>query len=378
MKKIACCTMAMLLLSSCNSKTEENYSLAENYDNIYVAEYADNYLNGRIVDGSADGNVNTPAAYVDYNTMEKTILCSKPNCVHNNTSCPANVMGTAPILTENSIYYFDVSYGVVEKKYGVKELEIKSRLVKMALDTAEIETIAEFNDCVPDNSRGFILYNNRIYFTGDDFAPTTDEYGGFFYSNIGGTHYLCSIDLETGEYINYGNIYDDKMYEGANCSSSARILGIYNSKMIINYEFCKTLEDAASANFTELVFEFDFDTNQMTLTDIQSIPVYVDSDTIIYNDYDINKCVVIDKGNRFELDIGEVTLASLLNNKLFVRDDKNNYALKWYDLSDMSEHHVKDYDGFMPVSIYYESYILTKGNKTVKLTEKDLLASDEE
>ncbi len=376
MKKIAYYAIAMLFaLSSCNSKNETKNILIESNDNIFVAEYADNYKNGRIIGGNSEGNTDAPSMYVDYNTMEKTILCSKPNCTHKNSECPAKVIGTAPILTENNICFFDCSYGVVEKKSGKRELEINSKLCKLSLDTSEIETIVEFNDCVPDNSRGFVLNDNKIYFTGDDLDPTSDEYGGIFYSNIGGTHYLCSIDLKTGEYTNYGSIYDDdKKFEGAKSSSSARILGIYDSKLIINYEFSKTNDDAVYGNFTELVFEFDFDSNQWTLSDIPNMPIFVDYDTIVYYDNDIDRCIIIDNGERTELDTGKVTLASIQNNKLFIRDDLNNFALKWYDLSDMSKHHVKGYDGYMPVSIYNDSYILTRGNNTAKLTEEELLA----
>jgi len=60
------------------------------------------------------------------------------------------------------------------------------------------------------------------------------------------------------------------------------------------------------------------------------------------------------------------------DNKLFLPD----YNI-WYDLTDMTEHSMGEYDGFNVIP-YNEKYILYSDNNFVKLTEEELLALDKE
>ena len=375
-KKTVLISVSVLLLTSCAEANNEPAQISVVNSSGYIAEYCDNYDEGRIVGGYYAGN-GTPAKYLDYNTMKSVVLCSKPNCSHTTNDCIATNIGVCPLLTQDSIYFFKSNYDVKEEKNGSREFYIDSKLCKASLETSEIETITSFTDCAPSDTRGYVFYNNRIYFTADDMDPAVDEYGAFSYSNIGGIHYLCSIDLETGDYRNYGSVYDgDKEYPSAEASSSANIMGIYNGKLIVNYEFGESYEDLAAGVFTELMFEFDFDKNTITESDIPYKPVFLDSDTIVYYDEGTNKCVIIDENNKKEIDTDRVSYASIQNNKLFIRDDKNNYALKWYDLSDLSVHNAEGMNCYMPVHFCNDSYILTFGDDTKKISENELLSLD--
>ena len=122
--------------------------------------------------------------------------------------------------------------------------------------------------------------------------------------------------------------------------------------------------------------QFDFDKNTITESDIPYKPVFLDSDTIVYYDEGTNKCVIIDENNKKEIDTDRVSYASIQNNKLFIRDDKNNYALKWYDLSDLSVHNAEGMNCYMPVHFCNDSYILTFGDETKKISENELLSLD--
>ena len=51
---------------------------------------------------------------------------------------------------------------------------------------------------------------------------------------------------------------------------------------------------------------------------------------------------------------------------------------RWFDVTDMSEHSMGEYKGYDVIAVYDNSYILRLGNKTVKLTEEELLALDKE
>ncbi len=370
--------LSLLFFASCNNKSNNSLPVLSTESNQYVAEHYNNYNDGRIIGGFYAGN-GTLSEFLSYETMESTVLCSKPNCNHNNDECVAKNIGACPMITQDGIYFFKSNYGVKEEKNGKRNFYMNSELCKVSLESSEIETISNFKDCVPADTRGYVLHNNTIYFTADDMCPTLDEYGVISYSNIGGTHYLCSIELDSGKYTNYGSIYDgDKKLESARASSSAMIMGVYDEKLLVNYEFCKSYEDISEGIFTELMFEFDFDKKNLIESDIPTKPVFVDSDTIVYYDDSIKKCIIIDKSDERELDIEKVTCASVQNNKLFFRDDKNQFALKWYDLSDLSEHNVKGMNCYMPVCMYNGSYILIIGDKTVKLTEEELLELDKE
>ena len=378
-KKVSILSAIMLLLlTSCNNKLNNSLPVLSTENDQYVAEYYNNYDEGRII-GGFDGNDGMPSKFLDYETMKSTVLCSKPNCTHNNSECVAKNIGICPMITQNGTYFFKSNYGVKEEKEGKRKFYIDSKLCKVSLESSEIEIISNFKDCVPADTRGYVLHNNVIYFTADDMCPMIDEYGVISYSNIGGTHYLCSIELDSGKYTNYGSVFDgDKKFEGANASSSAMIMGVYNNKLLLNYEFCKSYEDISAGMFTELMFEFDFNEKKLIESDIPTKPVFVDSDTIVYYDDSIKKCIIIDESGKRELDMEKVTCASVQNNKLFFRDDKNQFALKWYDLSDLSIHNVKEMNCYMPICMYNGSYILIIGDKTVKLTEEELLALDKE
>lgn len=245
------------------------------------------------------------------------------------------------------------------------------------MDSSEIETVAEFTDCVPREYDGCMLIDDVLWFTGDDMNPVTDEYGVIFTSNMGGTHYLCSIELETGRYTNYGSIYNGENYDK---SSHASILGYYNSNLLINYEYETSPDcyDSEKAWFGmgELMFEFDLNTKEMKVSDIPSRPLWfdLDSDTLVYCEYDTGKTVVLTDNQKFELDIDVGNFASVFNNKIFVRDTG-----KWYDLTDNSEHDMSEYAKSWEFVDYYENcYIVTNYKKYIKLTEEELLALDKE
>lgn len=367
----------ILSLFSCGNKQTE---LPYNSDNdiLYVCQYADNYAGGRIYGGIDLGN-GTPSMYIDYETMESTVLCARPNCTHNNNECVARIIGTCPMMLKNDIYFFKYDSEVRELNDGQRDFHIESAFLKVSLDSSEVENIISFNECAPSNDGGFLLYNNKIYFIGDDLNPQFDDLGGVTSSNVGGNHYLCSIDMSTIKYNNYGNIYDgDKEYAAANYSSAAQIIGFYDSRILIYYEFMKGLDNTNSDNkWTELIFEFDPETNEIKESDIPAKPSFVDMDTIVYYDAAIDKTIIIDKGKKCELDIYTNWNSSIWNNKLFT-NEKDTFELIWYDLSDMSVHNTEDYIGYKVIGYFNDCYIIASIDDTIKLTEEELLALDKE
>ena len=359
-----------LFVSCSNKKIEE----IENSGLQYASLISNTYNEGMIYGSN-------PLMYLDFKTMESSVLCAKPNCDHKSSDCVAMEAGECPIIYNEYLYFFESTQGLEELGNGKREFRINSKLCRISLDSSEKEELVSFTDCVPRDYDGWIINDNVIWFTGDDMNPTLDEYGAVEYGNAGGTHFICSIDLNTMKYTNYGSVYDDdKRYEASSNTSSAQIKGFYNSKIMIRYEFAKEYppmqpdEDFDYRDYlTELMFEFDTETKTIESSELYQ-PAYVDEDTYVYSNYKQGTTHVIDKDKEYILDCDADLNAKVFNNKLFI-DIPN----EWYDLNDGSKHTFGKYDDYF-ISAYYDNcYILNKNNtEFIKLTEKELLALDKE
>ena len=96
-----------------------------------------------------------------------------------------------------------------------------------------------------------------------------NEYGNIIYSTVGGKQFLCSVDLENGQYTNHGIIYEgDIEYEGAKNSRCAFIAGGRNSKINIFYSFLPDLlspnGDITAKDFIMLGVNFDINTKSFS------------------------------------------------------------------------------------------------------------------
>ncbi|MBO5163731.1 MAG: hypothetical protein J6B75_04720 [Ruminococcus sp.] len=293
------------------------------------------------------------------------------------SECTANIIGDTPIVHGDYIYFFDVKDGVEETSEG-REFYIDTKLKRASLETSEIEEISEFTACEPREGGGFVLIGDTLYFCGDDMNPKKNEYGDIGYADIGGIHYFCSVNLENGEYKNYGSIYDDdKQYSGASTSSTARVKGYYNSKIYIQYSFMKEYVEPSEKPahtdsrdiFTILNFEFDPTTGSLTQSDLPSAS-FMDDNTYLYSDYPENSSTLIYNGETHKFNGVDVKLAGrYFNNKLFMYDG-------WYDKADGSKHGLGEYEEWKVQAFYDDCYILAdpSNKKAVKLTEEELRA----
>jgi len=368
--KILLLALTLPFLCSCGIKNNR-IDISDNGSGTKYINLAFNmYDEGRIF---CTGGV---TRFLSYETMKWTPLCSRPNCTHVNSDCPAKIMGECPMVTDEGIYFFNYSDGVNELSNGKREHYMESKLCRISLDSSEMEEIVSFTDCVPHDYDGMLLYNNKIYFTATDLNPIEDEFGNINVSNVGGNQFFCCIDLETGKYTNYGCIYDfDKLSEDAKNDNSASVKGIYNSKIYINYRYVDSV-DIKDENgipvITNLMYEFNPETNQITPSELTKPLNYPVNDAYIYYDEDAEKTVILENDKKRELDIDKSISALLYNNKLFCDDE-------WYDLNDMSVHSFSGkYESYWVMDYYDGYYIFVLGNQTIKLTEEELLALDKE
>ena len=371
----------MLTASGCSDK-KENTKTDKEVSPIFMAYNSVHYNNGVVFGRDT-------ATFLDFETMEKAPLCAVPNCTHDNSSCLAEIVGRIPVFYKDYIYYFTSNNGDVRTTPEGYEFFIESKLMRASLESSETEVVCEFTDCAPtppsQGYPGYVLYGNELYFTGDDLCPTGDKNTGYGWGTSGGYHYLCSINLDTGEYTNHGSIYDgDKQYEAAQYSSGGDISGVYKDTMYIDYAFMKEIppDDAETKlralNFTYMNFEFDFETKTWKESPLP-YSRYMNNDTYTYYDRDAKQLHVIhDKGELIIDSENEITTLSEFGGKLFIPDTINSENGKWYDLSDNSEHSMGKYSGYEAVGYHDGCYILIKGGRNVKLTEEELFALDKE
>ncbi|MCD7891439.1 MAG: hypothetical protein LUG26_06690 [Ruminococcus sp.] len=175
---------AFLLLTSCgNNENEVNISNSDG--NIYIKRLYNIYEDGYITPDDTH-------EYVEFETLENTVLCAKPNCTHKDSECVANLVGDTPIMFNGYIYYFVKNSGVNETGDG-REFYIDTRLNRISLDSSEMEEITAFTDCTPCENSGCFIYEDILYFCGFDWNPTADEYGYIMTSDSGGTHFFFAV-----------------------------------------------------------------------------------------------------------------------------------------------------------------------------------------
>lgn len=358
----------IMTLTGCSKKN--SHKEASLGDLQFITNNADYYENG-VVFG------NDTAMFLDFNTMEKAPLCAVPNCTHTTSECLSNMVGYSPIFYNDYVYFFSSNNGVNETVEG-PEFYINSKLMKASLDSSATEIVCEFHDSAPPDSGlvNYVRYKNELYFVGDNLNPEKDEYGNYSWSTVGGQHFLCSINLDTGIYTNYGSIYDgDKKYKAAAYSSHSFITGIYKNKMNIAYVFVEDFEELNSGDFefTYMNFEFDFETKTWKESELP-YSRYMNDNTYTYYDFENKYFNVIykDKDLKFPFDY-EITVCSEFNGKLFLPLEG-----KWFDLSDSSEHFMGKYTEYEVVGYKDGCYILIKGGITAKITEEELLSLDKE
>lgn len=375
-KRMVLGCVAVLLLTSCNTKNIDSSfnSIHSGYPDStiqYIRNNGDFYKNGVIYG-------NDKAMFLDFDTMLSIPLCSMPNCSHNTSNCLANIVGAEPIIYNNYIYYFNSNNGAVKETKEGPEFYIETKLMRASIGTSEVETICEFNDCAPPQMHGtYALNGSDLYFIGDNLCPYKDEFGVISYSNVGGEHYLCHINLDSGKYENLGSVYDgDKEYEMADSSSGANITGIYKDKMYVQYVFMKESPDklgiTPEENWTRVNFEYDFHDNQLKESTLPAA-IYVDNNSYVYLDYTTKETIVISANKTYQIPHFDLynTFATVFDEKIFFRDS-------WYDLSDLSEHSLGKYKNYDVVSYYDNCYVMINGGRSIKLTEKELLALDKE
>lgn len=368
MKRIINIALATILLTGCGSISE--IRTEQEPTHFYQIGVRD-CESGAVYDVTSN-TMGSTAMFLDYATMKTLPLCAIPNCTHTGSDCLAKV-AEHPVVYDGNAYFFTHKEGFEEQKNAKPVYKMHSALKKASLDNSEVEMLCEFEDAVPRSEETMVISGKKLYFIAYDPDVDEDAFAGGSWGNVGGYDYLCSVDLVTGEYRNYGTFcYVEDEYPAADKSASAFITGADSGMIYLSYNFMKEAGDVGSGDvpeWTKLSYEFDIKSEQYHESEL---PAALCSRDGIYAWADGDKELHIRKGVSETLIDHEVYTSGLdlVNGKLFMFDG-------WVDTSDMSLHLYKDEEsqGLTGLAFFDGCYIMRSGNNTFsKLTEEELEA----
>lgn len=380
-KRILSIMLALTMLAGCGKKKSANDS-----DNVTVFSFmGGTYETGLIYNFN---ELNNPTSFLDYETLDKTVLCAMPNCTHTVAGCLAKQVGVNPIIHNGYIYWFNSSEGFDETPDG-HLFYMKTVFYKANLETSEIEKVCEFTDCTVDEwNSDFVLIGDTLWFIGNDETPPPENIHDDSWkttSETPGAHFMCSINLNTGKYSNYGEVSRDYLESSQWTSCNfANLKGVYNGKLQIEIQYGsdKLMEydyghDDPSEYFIHKNVEFDLETKTASTTD-RYFPILVRENVYVGADIEPN---------------GVADLYVTYNDKEFVIEDTDfNVFLAgeklfilssdvFYDLSDFSQHKLPQAvidHGLTRASFYKGDYIFINPKaQAIKLTEEELLAAEQ-
>ena len=362
MKKIVLLFMEMLILStitSCNDKPTSMHS--GNYE-----QYNDNYivLMGDKTLYYGDDNI---ISVVDYETFETSILCNIPNCAHTTNDCLISRLNSAdqlPVIYNDSAYYFVNLSNTIHKENKLA-LELKTSVMKYDFNSIEFEKIAEISGANANSYGGGFLIGNEYYFLTYYGNPKYDEFGNLISSSSGGGGNLFAINLDTGDFTDYGEIFDyeelKKEYPSASLSTSIHLIGKMDSKLYIGVNFIKE-EITQEMNEIGLVpswsgFTYTFDLNTQEFNKIND-----EFSTCISNGY---ISYLLPKGDKYVIMLQDAKDNTILEGPVVetfktinIINDKIWYDSKCYDIKTKTEKRITDMNFGTAISVFNNYYII--------------------
>ncbi|MDD3613153.1 MAG: hypothetical protein PHT05_05170 [Clostridia bacterium] len=153
--------------------------------------------------------------YLDYETLDATFACNKPNCDHSDPElCTAYGKGLSPFVYKGHLYFFNQS-----SEWGSDGLLVhKTTLYKSKYSGTEQVKIATIDDISPNLGRYYLL-EDTLYFTAYSYPKEAEN--DLLYIAI----HLYSINLDTGEVSHLL-----KFKEGGN-NISVVVNGVFDNKV---------------------------------------------------------------------------------------------------------------------------------------------------
>ena len=306
---VICIVAAAIGLSACGTtKTEDKYAI-HTPDPAFFSSYSDAYENGMVYI-----NANDIAAYfLDYTSFVGAPLCNKPNCTHAQNDCIAKLVTnfgdttTPPVIYQDNVYYFTESDDIVTSEDGRDtSYAIECKLHKVDISNGEQTTVCTFDGMEATRTSGVYLDNGVLYFIANN-GSIQDSRGAWSYFSTAGIQYMCSVDLNSGTFTNYGQINDtekaattlfckDNTAYGIN--GDVKTLGVYDGKIWMSYSYADSVDalydvfvstgdfpDSSTSVWHNEAVTFDLSTKELSVSS-EPLASCIGEDTYIYWDSD--------------------------------------------------------------------------------------------
>lgn len=300
MKKIKFCAaaLALLMLSGCgkanSAPSEKDARIVWTYGNSDERGelYADN-----------DGRLN----FVDFDSMNMALLCSKPNCPHTNEKdCSAFGMSNHPILYCDKLYFFNV-----ETNFNGDEVTDMTTIYKAEPDGTNRVKVCDIEGLTLLNYTRMLIVDDKAYFSMDKTGWNEDMTASSGYNEV----WFCSFDFSTGTFERI-----EKLHEGW-CSSSW-IFGLYDGRVIFRYAYSEekvpytTNASEIEKYFINVYNTYDIESGELANLTLPE-PMYVGGGYYVY-EKDGGAVVLSENGKELFLpDFGGSTIE---NGMLFGRE----------------------------------------------------------
>ncbi len=303
--------------------------------------------------------------FIDFETMNSALLCSKPNCTHTDENeCSAFGMYNHPILYDNTLYFFDWKIN-----FDGEEMTDTTIVYKANADGTNRVKVCDIDGLALSAATRMLIVNDTLYFSMDKTGWNEDMTASSGYNEV----WFCSFDFSTETFKRI-----EMLHNG--WASGAWILGLFDGKVIFRYDYSEEkvpiLEDPSEIvkYITSVYKAYDIETE--TLTDLAlPVPTYVSDGYYIY-EKDGSAVVLSENGK--EMTIPNLPIESymnILNGKLF-----NFYEQICVDLSNGKKFKLNSSDDLI---IYLDGNYILRGfdgasqtNNYYKISEKDYIGDE--
>lgn len=246
-----------LVLTGCAKQTAQSAENKDSFSSVFV-NTTDTAHYFRSLDNQT--------TVLNYETMETSLLCNKPNCAHDRNDCIVHRLnGNIPLFSGSDVYYFvDTGNYMTQDSDGKPSLKLGSTLYRFDLTTNTEEKLFHVDDvAVSQIWHGSLLHDGTIYFVGNHYDVEYDETGMMCgYGTSGGRMELFALNLSDLTVQNYGDLYNidalSKIYPYARNSGEVFMKGLFDNK--IYFEVCFVPSTEMLAQYVEYVTWFDLDT----------------------------------------------------------------------------------------------------------------------
>lgn len=246
MRKKLAFILSVLLLTGCsNNMSKSDYSIGEPIQSV-ISSYSNSYTNGTLY------NSNDSVYFLNYDLMISTPLCNKPDCDHKKSDCISKIItsdsttSTPPIVYHDKVYYFSYTGKIVQGNNNDETTyKVDGKLSSIDLKTGEVNKVCLLDDMEASSTDNLILQDNLLYFVTNNGALQATD-GTWQYYSTAGKQWICSVNLDTGDIMNYGRVNEDEkvdttLFSVDNSSfginGNVIIDGIYQDKIYMHYYY---------------------------------------------------------------------------------------------------------------------------------------------